>query len=167
MSGCSSILIGLLLLAFSSLQAAVNIEAARSDDAHVPCQEQRVGIPFFTSLVFPVYQDEMILSYSNTNDGRQTEIYISRSPDDRFTLAQIAPPGDKAYPQMKISGNPETDVRIQATDQYAYKASLIHQGNWTVKHLKKSVDAISRSHGNYIMLISVDDQINTKRFNFK
>jgi len=70
--------------------------------------------------------------------------------------------------QVEISGSPESHVHIQVTDQYGYKRSLIHQGQLDINgYLKKSVDVTTLPPGNYIMLIRVDDQITTKRFNVK
>ncbi|MGC1243190.1 MAG: hypothetical protein WA874_16485 [Chryseosolibacter sp.] len=90
-------LIGLLLLASVPLQAAVNDDTGRSDVARVHIPQDGLTNPFFTSRAFPIFEKEIILSYSNPNEGSETEIYISRSPDSDFELAATNPAGAEVF----------------------------------------------------------------------
>jgi hypothetical protein len=60
-------------------------------------REEPLAAPFFTGQAFPVYENEIIWSYQNRNEDSETEIYISLSPTEGFTLTHVAAAGEEVY----------------------------------------------------------------------
>ena len=57
-------------------------------------QEEGLGSPGFWDFVTGIYEKEIVLGYFNPNKNSQTEIWISRSPDDGFVLARVEGPAE-------------------------------------------------------------------------
>ncbi|HEY9487227.1 MAG TPA: hypothetical protein VIQ51_02785 [Chryseosolibacter sp.] len=88
----------LAMLTILFVSAFNNIRAwERYSDSKVHLQEENLGTPFFTLRAFPIFEKEIILGYSNPNADSKTEIYISRSADTAFNVAEIASPGEEVY----------------------------------------------------------------------
>lgn len=82
---------GVLLLALLNLQAAFGIGSSKFGNARL-LQEEGLSNAYFWNFVTAIYEKEIILGYVNPNENSQTEIWISRSPDDGFVLARVEGP---------------------------------------------------------------------------
>ena len=65
--------------------------------------EPALEAPVFSPPGFPVYEKDILLGFYNPNTDSETEIHISRLPDDGFSLLHIAGPGETIYYDSSLS----------------------------------------------------------------
>lgn len=71
-------------------------------------QEEGLSSPYFWDFVTGIYEKEIVLGYVNPNEDSQTEIWISRSPDDGFILARVEGPAEGQQVYFDDTRSPRT-----------------------------------------------------------